>query len=188
MAPRDREDVPRPLSSLLKLGRRFLGAEAEEVPQPALERRSGKRVPLQLPVQTCLEGGRFQESRTLDVSPRGLALELGEAGVEGQRLSVRFRGSQAGDQGFMLQGQVVWAQAVGAEHVGVVVRRSENVPEALESYRKLMLHYLRHKPLAAELGSGYFEGRCPSCSWVGRVGELGPRCPMCGTTVERESA
>jgi hypothetical protein len=86
---------------------------------------------------------------------------------------------------FMLQGRVVRVLDSNPECVGVNVRRAENPPQALESYRKLILYYLHHKPLLEEMNSGYLEGRCPSCNWVGRVGELGPHCPMCGGTVER---
>ncbi len=186
MAPgRDRGDFASPLSHLMRLGRRFFGTEMQPVSEPVVERRVSQRIPLRLPVDACLEGGTFQESKTRDVSLRGLALELGEQGAPGQRVSVRFRAAQAGMPPFLLQGRVVRVQE--AECAGVNVRRTDNPQEALESYRKLVLYYLRHRPLLEELNSGYFEGRCPVCSWVGRVGERGQRCPMCGGLVERST-
>jgi hypothetical protein len=172
----------------MKLGRRFLGAETQQAQEPAVERRAGKRVPLRLPVDACLEGSKFRESKIVDVSLRGLALELAEGGAPGQRVSVRFRASPAGLPAFMLQGRVVRIQVTSPELTGINVRRTDNSQEALESYGKLILYYLHHKPLLEELNSGYFEGRCASCNWVGHVGERGPRCPMCGEPVERVPA
>ncbi len=186
MAPdEDRGGASGPLSHLVKLGRRFLGAEAEQTPQPAVERRSSTRIPLRLPVDACLEGSRFHEGTLIDVSLRGLALDLAEEGAPGQRVSVRFRKSQAGEATFMLQGRVVRVLESNPERVALNVRRTENAQDALESYRKLILHYLHNRPLLEELNSGVFEGRCAACNWVGHVAEQGPSCPMCRGPVER---
>ncbi len=181
--PQDREDVSGPLGQLLRLGRRFLGAETQQSEET--ERRASARIPLRLPVDACLEGSKFQESRLVDVSLRGLALDLAEEGAPGQRVSVRFRRSQAGEAAFMLQGRVVRVLESNPERVGVNVRRAENSPEALESYRKLILHYLHNRSRLEELNSGVFEGRCAACNWVGHVAEQGPSCPMCQGPVER---
>jgi hypothetical protein len=181
----DRGDASGPLGHLMKLGRRFLGAETQQAPGPAVERRAGKRVPLRLPVDACLEGSKFQEGKLVDVSLRGLAVDLVENGAPGQRVSVRFRPTQAGESTFMLQGRVVRILESNPERVGINVRRTDNSQEALESYRKLILYYLHHRPLLAELNSGHFQGRCASCDWVGRVGERGLSCPTCGGPVER---
>jgi hypothetical protein len=186
MAPaQDRGNVSGPLGSLMKLGRRFLGTETQETEDPAVERRASTRIPLRLPVDACLEGGKFQEGKLVDVSLRGLALDLAEDGAPGQKVTVRFRKSQAGEATFMLQGQVVRVLESNPERVGVNVRRTENPPEALESYRGLILHYLRNRTLLEDLNSGVFQGRCPSCNWVGHVAEQGPSCPMCSGPVER---
>jgi hypothetical protein len=184
MAPaQDRGDVSGPLSHLVKLGRRILRAETEETAVP--ERRASQRIPLRLPVDACLEGSKFQEGKLVDVSLRGMALDLAEEGAPGQRVSVRFRRSQAGEAAFLLQGRVVRVLDASPERVGVNVRRTENPPEALESYRRLILYYLHHRPLLEELNSGVFQGRCAACNWVGHVAEQGPSCPMCQGPVER---
>ena len=184
MAPtQDRGDVSGPLSRLVKLGRRVLGAETRQTEAP--ERRASTRVPLRLPVDACLDGGSFQEGKLVDVSLRGLALDLSEDGAPGQRVSVRFRESKAGEATFLLQGRVVRVLESHPERVGVSMRRAENPPEALESYRRLILYYLRHRTLLEDLNSGVFEGRCPSCNWVGHVTEQSPGCPMCHGPVER---
>jgi len=175
-----------PLGQLVKLGRRILGAETEEIQEP--ERRSSKRIPLRLPIDACLEGSRFQEGKLVDVSLRGLALDLPEEGAPGQRVSVRFRKSQAGEATFLLQGRVVRVLESNPERVGVDVRRTENSPEALQAYRRLILHYLHNRSLLEELNSGVFEGRCAACNWVGHVAEQGPSCPMCQGPVERVGA
>jgi hypothetical protein len=189
MSPtQDRKEGSGALGNLMKLGRRFFGAETEQAEEPVVERRAGKRIPLRLPIDACLEGSKFQEGKLVDVSLRGLALDLPENGTPGQRVSVRFRPSLAGEPMFMLQGRVVRILESNPERVGVNVRRSDNPPQALDSFRKLILYYLHHKPLLEELNAGYFEGRCASCNWVGRVGERRPRCAMCGGTVERIQA
>jgi phage FluMu protein Com len=46
-----------------------------------------------------------------------------------------------------------------------------------------VLHYLHHKPLLEDMNQGYFEGRCPSCEWIGRVGRRRPHCSRCGGAV-----
>ncbi len=168
----------------MKLGRRFLGTETQ-MEEPVVERRSSTRIPLRLPVDACLEGGKFQEGKLVDVSLRGLALDLPEEGAPGQRVSVRFRKSQAGEATFMLQGRVVRVLESHPERVGVNVRRTENPSQALESYRRLILFYLHNRALLDELNSGVFEGRCATCNWVGHVTEQSPRCPMCQAPVER---
>jgi hypothetical protein len=184
MAPtQDRGEVSGPLGHLVKLGRRILGTETEQTEAP--ERRASQRIPLRLPVDACLEGSKFQESKLVDVSLRGLALDLAEEGAPGQRVSVRFRKSQAGEATFLLQGRVVRVLDSSPERVGVNVPRTENPPEALESYRRLILFYLRNRTLLEELNSGVFEGRCAACNWVGHVAEQSPSCPMCHGSVER---
>ncbi len=181
--PQERGDASGPLGQLLRLGRRFLRAETD---QPiVVERRASARIPLRLPVDACLEGSKFHEGRLLDVSLRGLAVDLAEEGAPGQRLSVRFRKTQAGEAAFMLQGQVVRVLESSPERVGVNVRRADNAPEALESYRRLILHYLHNRSQLEELNSGVFKGRCAACNWVGHVAEQGPSCPMCQGAVER---
>ena len=163
MAPtQDRGNGPGRLGDLVKLGRRILGTEAS--PPDVPERRASQRIPLRLPVDACLEGSKFHESKLVDVSLRGLALDLGEECAPGQRVSVRFRKSQAGEATFLLQGQVVRVLESSPERVGVNVRRTENPPEALESYRRLILFYLRNRSLLDELNSGVFQGRCAACN------------------------
>ncbi len=172
------------LGRLLALGRRLLAPEKERAPEPEVERRAGKRVSLQLPVDACLEGGKFHESRVLDVSLRGLAVEPAEGAAPGKRVTVRFRSSAGGVPPFMLQGRVVRILARQPEAMGINVRRNENSEEALASFRKLVLYYLRHKPLLNEVDSGYFEGRCVCCDWVGHVGTRNPTCAVCGEPVK----
>jgi hypothetical protein len=181
--PQDRGDASGPLGQLLRLGRRFLGAETEQAQE--VERRASARIPLRLPVDACLEGSKFQQGRLVDVSLRGLAVDLAEEGAPGQRVSVRFPKSQAGEATFMLQGRVVRVLESNPERVGVNVGRTENPPQALESYRRLILHYLHNRSQLDELNSGVFQGRCAACNWVGHVAEQGPSCPMCQGPVER---
>jgi len=52
--------------------------------------------------------------------------------------------------------------------------------EALLTYRRLVRHYLHHRPLRDAAGKRVIEGRCESCGWVGRAGACKPKCPRCG--------
>ena len=68
--------------------------------------------------------------------------------------------------------------------MGVEIDRDTTTPEALQGYRSLVRHYLHHRPLLEGVDKGYFEGRCPACGWLGRVGSRNPVCSRCGQKVE----
>ena len=57
-------------------------------------------------------------------------------------MSVRFRTSEAGIPAFTLQGRVVRVLPDSEGRIGVNVRRTENSPETLDAYRKLVLQCL----------------------------------------------
>jgi len=67
--------------------------------------------------------------------------------------------------------------------MGFELDRDVTSADALKNYKKVVLHYLHHKPLLEDMTQGYFEGRCPSCEWIGRVGRRRPHCSRCGGQV-----
>ena len=67
--------------------------------------------------------------------------------------------------------------------LGIQIDRQASSKEALQQYRKLVLHYLRHRPLLEQQAYGVFEGRCTSCGWIGRVSAKKPQCSVCGESV-----
>jgi hypothetical protein len=154
---------------------------------PEVERRSSKRVALRLPVEACVQGGKFEQGKLVDVSLRGIAVEPadGTRAATGQEMSVRLRSPAAGVAPFVLTGNVVRTLTPQAPAVVVDVARGRNSPESLASFRKLVLFYLRRKPLLEEIDAGALEGRCTGCDWVGRVASSSPECPACGQQVVR---
>ena len=171
---------------LFKLGRRLLAGEAEPAP-PGPERRASRRVALGLPVQVCVGGGKFRPSRVVDANLRGVAVQADEAGI-GESIAISFPGIPKVLPAFNLTGRVTRVVDGSDPLVGVRIDRAGSSAEALAQYRNYVVYYLRHKPLLEEISSGYFEGRCVTCDWVGRVGRRNPTCSNCGGEVERLDA
>lgn len=169
------------LGGLLKTGRRLL-APKKEAGQDADERRVTNRIPLRIPVQACVGGGKFQDCRILDINLRGFALEAGQDAEPGGTIAVTFAGLPMVTPRFTLIGNVV--RRVQGNAVGIQVDRSHSSREALGNYRTLVLYYLRHRPLLEDLSAGYFEARCTDCGWLGRVGRRSPVCSRCKGRVE----
>jgi hypothetical protein len=171
------------------LGQQLLGGSKgdEEGPADGIERRSGRRIPLPLSVRFTLDDGSSHDGKLRSVNVTGMSIEPGDAAGLGSRLSVGFEGYPDVCPPFVLVGEVrsiVTDEETGAPvAMGVEIDRRTTPPDALKDYRKLVLHYVHHKPLLAGVDKGYFEGRCPSCGWIGRVGERHPVCSRCGTKV-----
>jgi PilZ domain len=155
----------------------------DEAPGGA-ERRFGKRLKLPVTVHVRVEDGPVLSAKVHDVNARGLSLESLIGAQVGDRVAVDFEGYPGVCEAFSLTGQVVRILDEVQNGVGVEVNRKANPPEAVNSYRTLVLHYLHHRPLLDDVGKGYFEGRCTKCGWVGRVGARAPKCSRCGGTVE----
>jgi hypothetical protein len=185
MSDVDKKQQPEAVRRLMEMGRRFLGGETK--PQPAVERRAGMRVELSLPVQVRLGDGEWQPARIRDVNLTGLRIEPAGEARPGQTVAVQFEGYPGVAPAFSLVGRVsrVIAEAAGPEDVlamAIQVDRGATAEDARKNYRLLVLHYVRHRPLLEDVDKGYFEGRCSSCGWVGRVGQRRPQCSHCGGT------
>jgi len=185
MSGRDKKQPPESVRRLVEMGRRFLGGETK--PQPAVERRAGMRVELSLGVQVRVGDGEWQPARVRDVNLTGLRIEPAGDAQPGQTVAVQFEGYSGVAPAFSLAGKVsrIIADPDGREDalaMAIRVDRGATSEEARKNYRLLVLHYVRHRPLLEDVDKGYFEGRCSSCGWVGRVGERRPQCPHCGGT------
>ena len=182
---RDKKQQPESVRRLMEMGRRFLGGEAKQ--QPAVERRAGKRVELSLAVQARVGEGEWQTARIRDVNLTGLRIEPAGDARPGQTVTVQFDGYPGVAPAFSLVGRVSRLIADPNEPgdvlaMAIQVDRAATSEDARKNYRLLVLHYVRHRPLLEEVDKGYFEGRCTSCGWVGRVGQRKPQCPHCGGT------
>ena len=185
MSDGDKKQQPEAVRRLMEMGRRFLGGETKL--QPAVERRAGMRVELSLPVQVRLGDGERQPARIRDVNLTGLRIEPAGEARPGQTVAVQFDGYPGVAPTFSLVGRVsrVIAEPAGPEDVlamAIQVDRGATAEDARKNYRLLVLHYVRHRPLLEDVDKGYFEGRCSSCGWVGRVGQRKPQCSHCGGT------
>jgi hypothetical protein len=158
---------------MLKMGRRLLGQpEAKAGP----ERRSGKRVPLPVPVRVQVADQPARPARVGEVNLPGFSLEPCEGARVGEPVRVEFDGYPDVSPPFAVQGQIVRIIGDHSEAMAIEVDRKGTPPDALKHYRSLVRHYLHHKPLLEDINKGYFEGKCESCGWVGRVGRRAPRC------------
>jgi hypothetical protein len=166
----------------------------EKSPSPALkraavapDRRSGKRVPLAIAVRIKVNDREIREARVRDVNLPGLSIESTTPVQVGDRVSVGFDGYPEVAPPFALTGTVrrvlLAEEPDGADAMGIEIDRETTSADALKNYRKVVLHYLHHKPLLEDLNQGYFEGRCRSCDWIGRVGRRRPYCSRCGAAV-----
>ncbi len=155
----------------------------DEAPE-GVERRFGKRVKLPLTVRVRVEDGPEVTAKVRDVNARGMGLDFVVGGEPGKRLTIEFDGYPGVCEAFSLVGRVVNVINAVTSGVGVELDRKATLPEGIQRYRTLVLHYLHHKPLLEDVTKGYFEGRCTKCGWVGRVGARAPRCSRCGGKVE----
>ena len=186
--PRDAKSlVKERVGGLLKIGRQLLkGSDrgaADATPSQEKEQRVNARIPLRIPVQACIEAGKFRRSRILDINLRGFSLEPANEAAPGQFIFVTFDGLPGVAPKFTVTGDIV--RRAHGDAIGIKVDRSRSSQEALGHYRTLVLYYLRHRPLLDEVDTGYFEARCPACGWMGRVGKKRPLCSRCGDRVER---
>ena len=68
--------------------------------------------------------------------------------------------------------------------MGLQIDREETSADALKNFKRLVRHYLHHRPLLGSAGEGFIQGQCTACDWVGQTGKRKPRCPRCGSRVE----
>ena len=137
---------------------------------------------LPIPVRLKIGNGEVAARRLRDFSQHGLCVETPDEGRRGDKVVVRFEGYPDVCEPFSLAGEVLRDSKQSPHGVAIEIDRQHSPPDALKQYRTLVLHYIRHKPLLEEVEKGYFEGRCVSCQWVGRVGERNPTCAVCGSS------
>jgi PilZ domain len=162
---------------------RLKGALGDEDHRKSPERRASKRVALPIPVRLRIGDGESATRRLKDLNQQGFCVEAAAGGVPGERVVVRFEGYPDVCETFFLRGRIVRLTDETPSGLVVQIDRAETAAAAIEQYRALVLHYIRHRPLLDEVGKGYFEGRCQSCDWIGRVGAKKPTCPKCGGRV-----
>lgn len=152
-------------------------------PESEREERAGPRSRLPIPVRVKIGRAPSRQSRLRDVSVSGFRIDWDGPAEVDEPAVVRFDGYPEVCPVFLLQGRVARLIPGRRPGVGIAIDRAGSPPEALASFRRLVLHYLRHKPLLDELGRDFFEGRCKECDWIGRVGARAPVCPRCGERV-----
>jgi hypothetical protein len=155
----------------------------KDLPRRAPRPDVGRRSRLPIPVRAKIGAAESRVRRLRDVSVSGLSLEWPEAAEPGEPAILRFDGYPGVCEPFILHGRVVRVIEGRSPGVGIAIDRQATPPEILARYRKLVVHYLRHKPLLSELERDFFEGRCESCGWIGRVGARNPTCPRCSERV-----
>jgi PilZ domain len=183
------------LKGLKKIGQRFLRGEgaktnvkAQPIPEGVgMERRSGRRVALPLEIRIKVGDKDVQKARLRDVNMKGLSLEPADGIEPGESLSVGFDGYPEVSPAFALTAivkRIVPPTKPGEPSaLGLEIDREKTSADAQKNYRRLVLHYLHHRPLLDDINQGYFEARCENCDWFGRVGKRKPVCSRCGSKV-----
>ena len=178
-------------SKLKQMGQRFLRGEsanaaAKPRPIPAdvgAERRSGRRVALPLDVRIKVGTALVRFVRLRDVNLPGLSITPADGVEVGDHVSVGFDGCAEVTPPFALVAvarRILPSKNTGEPSaVGLEIDRELSSADAQKNYRRVVRHYLHHRPLLEDLSKGYFEGRCTSCDWVGRVGKRSPQCSRC---------
>lgn len=162
---------------------RFRSLFAEADPGAEKTPRASKRVKLPIPVRLQVGLGELEPCRVRDVSLHGLCIESGAQATPGAEVMLYFDGYPEICDPFVLSGRVVRTESEPQPAVALVIDREANSPAVLEHFRRLVLHYLHHRPLLDEVAKGFSEARCLDCGWIGRVGERNPRCSRCGGQV-----
>lgn len=151
-------------------------------PAKSSPERAGPRTRLPIPVTAKIGAAQSQDHRLHDVSVSGFRLDWADAAEPGEAAIVRFGGYPEVCPAFILHGRVV--RVVGGKSPGLgIAIGDESSAESLEHYRRLVRHYMEHRPLLDEIARDFFEGRCEACEWLGRVGERAATCPCCGGRV-----
>jgi hypothetical protein len=170
------KDPPELLGRLKSLG---LG-RTEKKTWEGPERRASKRVELPIPVELKIGQGDFQATRLHDVSLHGMMVENVGSAPPGEIAALQFEGYPGVCEPFLVLGRVVRATDDEPPGLGIEIDSQATGEEAMGLFKILVRHFLHHRGLLEDLWKGYFEGRCKSCGWIGRVGERSPRCPKCG--------
>jgi hypothetical protein len=173
---------------LKEAGRRFLGAGREEPPKKPErmknDRRAGNRIALRLPIRVKVGDHDACEARVLDVNLPGLAFEPAVKTRSGEPLTIGFDGYPDVSPPFALVARVrrTLADDVNGEAtgLGVEIDRDLTSADALQNYKRLVRHYLHHRPLLDENAPGLVECKCESCAWTGKVSRRHPVCARCG--------
>ncbi|TNF71424.1 MAG: hypothetical protein EP299_11850 [Acidobacteria bacterium] len=170
------KEAPEILGRLKSLGLR----RAEKKSYDGPERRASKRVELPIPVELKIGQGDFQATRLSNVSLHGMAVENVGSAPPGEIAALQFEGYPGVCEPFLILGRVVRVTDEDPPGVGIEIDSQATGEEAIGLFKTLVRHFLHHRGLLEDLWKGYFEGRCKSCGWIGRVGERSPRCPKCG--------
>ena len=147
------------------------------------EKRQTTRAVLRIPIHVRVGQSEPMSTRLRDISPAGLCFE-GNAGELGDQVWIRFEGYPQVCESFVLSAKTVRISKDAPATMAVVIDRADTRRESLIEYRKLVLHYLRHKPLLEEKENAFVEARCPTCGWVGRVPSRKRVCSRCGLKVK----
>ncbi len=182
-------------SKLKKMGQRFLRGESSNAsvkPQPiptdvGAERRSSHRVPLPLDVRIKVGAADARLATLRDVNLPGLSVTPADGVEVGDRVSIGFDACPTVTPPFALVAvarRILPSKEPGEPSaVGLEIDRELSSANAQKNYRRVVRHYIHHRPLLEDMSKGYFEGRCTSCGWVGRVGRRSPECSRCGAKV-----
>ena len=182
------------LSRLKRLGQRLLAnqnanVKAQPIPADvAAERRAGRRATLPLEIRIKLsEDDDPRRGKIRDVNMTGLAVEPSLGAQVDDRVHIGFDGYPDVCPGFALFGRVkriVEAEEPGeTSAMGLEIDREQTSADAQKNFRRLVRHYLHHRPLLDSMSQGFITGRCTSCDWVGRTGKRKLRCSLCGSRV-----
>ncbi len=181
------------LSRLKKLGQRLLSNEKANVkaqPIPAgvaAERRAGRRALLPLDILIQRSDDEPRKAKIRDVNMTGLAVEPALDAQVDERVHIGFEGYPDVCPAFSLVGRVKRIlPAVEPDEVsamGLEIDREQTSADAQKNFRRLVRHYLHHRPLLESVSQGFITGRCTSCKWVGRTGKRKPTCSLCGSRV-----
>ena len=182
-------------SKIRKMGQRLLRGESsannvkvQSIPADVgIERRSGRRVPLPLDVRIKIGNGDARLARLRDVNLSGLSITPADGVEVGDRVSIGFDGCPEVALPFALVGvarRILPSEEPGeSSAIGLEIDRELTSADAQQNYRRVVRHYLHHRPLLDDMSKGYFEGRCTRCDWVGRVGRRNPQCSKCSAKV-----
>ena len=127
--------------------------------------------------------GDSRELRLRDASLHGICIDGADAGALGEEATLHFDGYTDVCEPFSLTARIVRAESEPSPSIAVALDRKKIPRDTYDSFRRLVLHYIRHRALLDELERGFAEMRCVECSWIGHVSEQRPRCSRCGGEV-----
>jgi len=127
-------------------------AAAEQAAEDEATRKRSRRGGVTIPVLVIAKGVKLEHAtEALNASPTGIFIKTDKPPEVGTRVEILFTPSGDNDS-VRVVGEVVRQTERPIKGIGVKLDRNSTPSEALQQYRALVLHAIRHRPESDKTG------------------------------------